>query len=68
VPAGSLDWSLFARFVFFSSFCWTGVSVGLAVDDDVLVVVDVDVFVPALLAWAGFVGFDPCVDAVVLEP
>ena len=48
--------------------CWTGVSVGLVVDDDVLVVVDVDVFVPALLAWAGFVGLDPCVDAAVLEP
>lgn len=68
MPAGSLDWSLFARFVFFSSFCWTGVSEGLVVDDGVLVVVDVDVFVVALWAWAGFVGFDPCVDAVVLEP
>jgi hypothetical protein len=26
------------------------------------------VFVVASWAWAGFVGFDPCVDAVVLEP
>ena len=27
VPGGRRDWSLVASFVFFASFCWTGVSV-----------------------------------------
>jgi hypothetical protein len=53
--------------VFFWSFCWTGVS-GVPADDDDVVVLDVDALVATLSAWAGFVGFDPCVDAVVLEP
>ena len=47
MPAGSLDCTFAASWVFFWSFCWTGVS-GVPADDDDVVVLDVDALVATL--------------------